>query len=116
MTYFYAFLFCGLLCAISQYILEKTNLTSGHMNTILVIFGCVLSGFGIYDHLINIFHAGSSVPIMNFGHLLVNGAYEGFKQYGFIGLFKGVLINASAGISITILMAVLMSLFFRVKH
>ena len=47
---------------------------------------------------------------MNFGHLLVTGASEGFKDYGFIGLFKGILVNASAGISITIFMAVLMSL------
>ena len=116
MIYLLSFLFCGLLCALSQLVLDKTKLTPGHINTILVIVGCALSGFGIYDHMINIFHAGCRVPIMNFGHLLVTGAYEGFKQYGFIGLFKGVLINASAGISITILMAVLMSLFFKVKH
>ena len=116
MTYLLSFLFCGILCALSQLVLDKTKLTPGHINTVLVIIGCILSGFGIYDYLINIFHAGCSVPIMNFGHLLVTGASEGFKDYGFIGLFKGILVNASAGISITIFMAVLMSLFFKVKH
>ena len=116
MTYLLSFLFCGVLCALSQLVLDKTKLTPGHVNTILVIIGCILSGFGIDDHLINIFNAGCSVPIMNFGHLLVTGASEGFKDYGFIGLFKGILVNASAGISITIFMAVLMSLFFKVKH
>ena len=116
MTYLLSFLFCGVLCALSQLVLDKTKLTPGHVNTILVIIGCILSGFEIYDHLINIFNAGCSVPIMNFGHLLVTGASEGFKDYGFIGLFKGILVNASAGISITIFMAVLMSLFFKVKH
>ena len=116
MKYLLSFLFCGVLCALSQLVLDKTKLTPGHVNTILVIIGCILSGFGIYDHLINIFNAGCSVPIMNFGHLLVTGASEGFKDYGFIGLFKGILVNASAGISITIFMAVLMSLFFKVKH
>ena len=116
MTYLLSFLFCGVLCALSQLVLDKTKLTPGHVNTILVIIGCILSGFGICDHLINIFNAGCSVPIMNFGHLLVTGASEGFKDYGFIGLFKGILVNASAGISITIFMAVLMSLFFKVKH
>ena len=116
MTYLLSFLFCGVLCALSQLVLDKTKLTPGHVNTILVIIGCILSGFGIYDHLINIFNAGCSVPIMNFGHLLVTGASEGFKDYGLIGLFKGILVNASAGISITIFMAVLMSLFFKVKH
>ena len=116
MTYLLSFLFCGVLCALSQLVLDKTKLTPGHVNTILVIIGCILSGFGIYDHLINIFSAGCSVPIMNFGHLLVTGASVGFKDYGFIGLFKGIVVNASAGISITIFMAVLMSLFFKVKH
>lgn len=116
MTYLLSFLFCGVLCALSQLILDKTKFTPGHINTLLVIIGCILSGFGIYDYLINIFHAGCSVPIMNFGHLLVTGASEGFEKYGFIGLFKGILVNSSAGISITILMAVLMSLFFKVKH
>ena len=116
MIYLNAFIFAGLVCLIGQIILDNTKLTPGHVNTILVIIGCILSGFGIYDHLINIFNAGCSVPIMNFGHLLVTGASEGFKDYGFIGLFKGILVNASAGISITIFMAVLMSLFFKVKH
>lgn len=116
MTYLLSFLFCGVLCALSQLVLDKTKLTPGHLNTILVIIGCVLSGFGIYDHLINIFHAGCSVPIMNFGHLLVTGASEEFKKHGFLGLFKGIFVNASAGISVTIFMAVLISLFFKVKH
>lgn len=116
MTYILSFLFCGVLCSISQLILDKTKLTPGHLNTILVIIGCVLSGFGIYDYFINVFHAGCTVPIMNFGHLLVTGAYEGFKNYGLIGLFKGVFINSSAGVSVTIFMAVLMSIIFSVKH
>ncbi len=116
MTYLLSFLFCGGLCALSQLILDKTKLTPGHINTILVIIGCILSGIGIYDYLINIFHAGCSVPIMNFGHLLVTGASKEFKEYGIIGLFKGVLVNASAGISITVLMAIVISLFFKVKH
>ncbi len=116
MTYVLSFLFCGGICALSQLILDKTKLTPGHINTLLVIIGCILSGFGIYDNLINIFHAGCSVPIMNFGHLLVVGASNGFKEHGIVGLFKGILVNTSAGISITILMAIVISLFFKVKH
>ena len=53
MIYLYSFLFCGFVCAISQYVLEKSKLTPGHINTSLVIIGCILSGFGIYDKLIN---------------------------------------------------------------
>ena len=66
MTYILSFLFCGFVCAVSQYVLEKTKFTPGHMNTILVIAGCVLSGFGIYDKLLDIFKGGASITIMNF--------------------------------------------------
>ncbi len=115
MTYILAFLFCGIICGVSQYILEKTKFTPGHMNTLLVVIGCILSGFGIYDKLLSIFHAGASIPIMNFGHLLVTGAAEGFKTSGVIGLFKGVLVNSSAGISVAIVCAFIISLFFKVR-
>lgn len=116
MKYLLAFLFCGGVCSISQFILDKTKLTPGHVNTLLVIIGCILSGFGIYDKLINIFHAGATIPIMNFGHLLVIGASDGFNNYGIIGLFKGILINASAGISITVFISFIITLIFKVKH
>ena len=116
MIYLYSFLFSGLVCAISQFALEKTKLTPGHINTSLVIVGTILSGFGIYDKLIETFHAGATVLIVNFGHLLVTGAYSGFKDYGFIGLFKGIFLNAGSGISVAIVCAFIISLFFKVKH
>ncbi len=115
MTYLLAFLFCGFVCAISQYILEKTKFTPGHMNTILVITGCVLSGFGIYDKLLDIFKGGASIPIINFGHLLVTGASDGYLEGGFMGLFKGVLVNSSGGISIAIVCAFIVTLIFKIR-
>ena len=115
MNYILSFLFCGLVSAISQIVLEKTKFTPGHMNTILVIAGCVLSGFGLYDWILETFHAGASVPIMNFGYLLVSGASEGYLKYGFIGLFKGIFVNASAGISVAIVSAFIITLLFRVR-
>ena len=116
MNYLLSFLFCGFVCSISQYFLEKSKLTPGHINTSLVIIGSILSGFGIYDKLIDIFHSGATVPIMNFGHLLVTGASKGFDQYGFVGLFKGILTNSGAGISIAIVSSFIISLFFNIKN
>ncbi len=115
MTYILSFLFCGFVCAVSQYVLEKTKFTPGHMNTILVIVGCILSGFGIYDKLLDIFKGGASIPIMNFGHLLVTGASEGYLEYGFMGLFKGILVNASGGISLAIICAFIITLIFKIR-
>ena len=115
MNYIMSFIFCGFVCAISQYVLEKTKLTPGHINTLLVIIGCALSGFKIYDKLILLFHAGATAPIINFGHLLVTGASEGYKVSGFVGLFKGIFLNSGAGISIAIVMAFIISMFFKVR-
>lgn len=116
MIYLMSFVYCGFVCAISQFILEKTKFTPGHMNTLLVIIGCFLSGFGIYDEIIRKFHAGATVPIINFGHLLVTGAHEGFIEDGIIGLFKGVLVNASAGVSFAIFCAFIVTLIFKVRN
>ena len=116
MNYLYSFLFCGILCSLSQLVLEKTKFTPGHINTILVIIGCALSGFGIYDKLIEVFNAGATVPIINFGHLLTTGAYEGFMESGMVGLFKGVLVNSSAGISVAIISAFIVTIFFNIKN
>ena len=116
MNYLLSFIFCGFVCMISEYFLEKSKLTPGHINTSLVIIGSILSGFGIYDKLIEIFHSGATVPIMNFGHLLVTGAYEGFLEFGFIGLFKGVLNNAGASISIAIVSAFIISIIFKIRN
>lgn len=116
MIYLLSFLYCGFICSVSQFVLEKTKFTPGHMNTLLVIIGCILSGFGIYDEIVQKFHAGATVPIINFGHLLVTGAYEGFIEEGCIGLFKGVLVNASAGVSFTIFCAFIVTLIFKVRN
>lgn len=116
MIYLKCFIFCGLVCGLSQLLLEKTRYTPGHINTILVIIGCALSSFGIYDILLSEFHSGASVLITNFGHLLVTGAYEGFMEYGFVGLFKGVLSYASCGLSVTIVSAFIVSILFKVRN
>lgn len=111
-----SFIYCGLICALSEYILEKSKLTPGHINTLLVIIGCILSGFGIYDKIIDIFGSSTSTLIMNFGYLLTSGASDGFNTYGFMGLFKGIFTYSGAGISFAIVCAFIISIFFKVKH
>ena len=115
MEYILSFLFCGFVCAISQFFLEKTKLTPGHINTSLVIVGCFLSGFKIYDIFIEKFGAGATVPIMNFGHLLVSGASEGYSNSGLIGLFQGIFTNAGGGISIAIFSGFIVSLIYNIR-
>ena len=116
MKYILSFLYCGFVCGVSEYALEKTKLTPGHINTSLVIIGCMLSGFKIYDNILNTFYAGASIPIINFGHLLVTGASEYYDKFGFIGLFKGVLSYASSGISIAVLSAFMITMICKIKN
>lgn len=116
MNYILAFLFAGFVCGVSQVVLEKSKLTPGHINSALVIIGCILSGFGIYDKIISIFNAGATILIVNFGHSLVLGASEGFLENGIIGLFKGILINSSAVLSAAIFSAFIVTLVFKPKH
>lgn len=116
MIYFNAFIFCGIVCLIGQIILENTKLTPGHLNTLFVVIGSILAGFGIYEKLIMWAGAGATVPITNFGQLLTSGAIEGFKEYGFIGLFTGLLTNASGGLCVTIIISYIVAVFCKPKN
>lgn len=116
MNFVYAFIFCGFVCAIGQVILEFTNLTPGHLNTILVVAGAFLSFLGFYECFIELSGAGATVPITNFGHMLYQGAYEGMIESGFTGLIKGLLLKTSGGLSVTIIISFLVAVFFKPKN
>lgn len=116
MIYLNAFILCGVICAVGQLVLEYTKLTPAHINTILVIVGALLSCFGIYEILLDWAGAGASVPITNFGHVLFKGAYEGFLEDGMTGLLNGILSGSSGGLTVTIIIAFIVSIFTKPQH
>ena len=116
MIYVYAFLFCGLVCMISQIILDNTKLTPGHVTSLLVVIGAFLDIFGIYDRIVLYCGAGALVPITSFGHLLVHGAMDMANDLGPLGLSFGIFNLTSAGISIAITVAFILCLIFKPKH
>lgn len=115
MNYLLSFLFAGVSCIIAQIILDNTKLTPGHITSIFTIFGAFLSFLGIYEKLINIFGAGASVLISNFGHVLYSGAWEGYLKEGIIGIFTNMLSKASAALSAAIIFSFLALLIFKPK-
>ena len=115
MIYINAFILVGLISMIGQLILDNTKLTPGHITSLFVCAGAILSFFGIYEHLINFSKIGSSIPITSFGNLLYLAAYEGFKAKGIIGLFSNMLVTTSAGISSSVIFGFLVSIFFKSK-
>ena len=116
MTYIYAFLFCGLVCMISQIILDNTKLTPGHVTSLFVIIGAFLDMFGIYDKIVLYCGAGAIIPITSFGHLLIHGAMDIAHENGIMGLALGIFDLTSAGISVAVVCAFFLSLIFKPRH
>ena len=116
MIYVNSFIFCGIVCLISQIILDNTNLTPGHVTSLFVVIGSSLDLFGIYDKIVQHCGAGALIPITSFGHLLVHGAMDTANDLGPLGLSFGVFNLTSAGISVALVMGFLSSIFFKPKH
>lgn len=116
MTYIYSFVFCGFVCMVSQLILDNTKLTPGHVTSLFVVIGAALDIFGIYDKIVLYAGAGAIIPITSFGHLLVHGAMDMTTELGAIGLSYGIFNLTSAGISVAVFTAFILTLIFRPKH
>ena len=115
MIYINAFIVVGTISMIGQLILDTTNLTPGHITSMFVVIGAILSFLGIYDILRDYSLIGSSIPITSFGNALYQASLEGFKQNGFIGMFDNLLSTTSTGISSAIFFGFFFSMFFKAR-
>ena len=88
MDYINAFWVGGLICALSQILLDRTKLMPGRVLVLLVCSGAVLGAFQIYQPFQDFAGAGASVPLLGFGNLLWKGVKEAVDTYGFIGIFS----------------------------
>ena len=115
MTYFYSFIFVGLVCMIGQIILDNTKLTPGHITSIFVVIGAFLDTFSIYDKIIDFVGAGAFVPITSFGHSLIHGALNEANNFGLFGVITGMFDLTAAGITSAIIFSFVFSLIFNPK-
>lgn len=113
MIYLNAFLLCGLLCMAAQLIYDSTQLTPGHITSMLVILGSLLESFNIYDALIRWCGMGANLPITSFGHSLTHAALKSAENEGWIGIFTGVFDKSASGISFAIFVAFWIAILFR---
>ncbi len=116
MDYLMAFLVGGLICALGQIFLDNTNYSPGHLMVLLVVLASVLTGLGLYDHLITIGGAGATTPVANFGYILTRGVIKEAQRDGILGLFTGVLEIGSAGISASVIFAFFIALIFKPRE
>ncbi len=115
MIFIWAFIVAGLMCMIAQIILDNTKLTPGHVTTLFTVLGAILAFFGIYDKLIDIAGGGATTIISNFGYLLYTGALEGYREFGILGIFSGLLTKGGLAIVGSVVFATIMALIFKPK-
>lgn len=116
MTYVWAFLIGGALCAIGQLLIDYTKLTPARILVGYVVAGVILGALGVYEKLVDFAGAGASVPLSGFGNLLANGIREEVAERGAIGILTGGLTAASGGITAAMLFGLTAAVFFRAKE
>ena len=108
--YFRAFLCGGVLCAIGQLLIDKTQWTPARILTGYVVTGVLLGALGIYQPVVDWGGAGATVPLTGFGFTLAKGVRQAVAEQGWLGVLTGGLSAASGGISAAVVFGVLVAL------
>lgn len=115
MDYLKAFVVGGIICALTQILMEKTKMLPGRIMVLLVCSGAVLGAIGLYQPFSEWAGAGANVPLLGFGNLLWNGVKEAVDKDGFLGIFKGGFTSSAVGIAAALVFSYLASLIFDSK-
>ncbi len=115
MDYIWAFAVGGALCVIAQILIDKTRLTPARILVTYVVAGVILTGFGLYEPIVEFAGAGATVPLTGFGYSLAKGVEKAIGERGLIGALTGGLTATAGGITAAMMCALLASVFFRGK-
>lgn len=113
MEYLNAFLCGGILCAIGQILIDKTQLTPARILTGYVVSGVLLTALGLYDPVVEWGGAGATVPLLGFGYSLANGVKKAVAEKGWLGVMTGGLTATAAGIATAVVFGVIMAILFK---
>ena len=116
MEYLNAFLCGGLLCAVGQIILDRTNLTPARILTGYVVAGVFLQAVGVYQYVVDWGGAGATVPLTGFGYSLAKGVAGAMAEKGLLGVITGGLTATSGGIAAAVVFGLLMAILCRPKE
>ena len=116
MEYLNAFLCGGLLCAVGQIILDRTNLTPARILTGYVVAGVFLQAVGVYQYEVDWGGAGATVPLTGFGYSLAKGVARAVAEKGLLGVITGGLTATSGGIAAAVVFGLLMAILCRPKE
>lgn len=110
-----SFLVGGLLCAIGQVLIMKTQLTSARILVGYVTAGVILGALGLYKPIVDFAGAGATVPLTGFGNTLARGVKKAVDEDGALGILTGGLTASAAGITAAVLFGLLASFIFKPK-
>lgn len=115
MQYLQAFLCGGVLCAIGQLLIDKTQLTPARILTGYVVAGVLLQAVGVYQYVVDWGGAGATVPLTGFGYCLAKGVAKAVAEKGILGALTGGLTATAGGIAAAVFFGVLMAILFKPK-
>ena len=115
LMYIKAFVVGGILCAIGQVLILKTQLTSARILVGYVTTGVILGALGIYKPIVDFAGAGATVPLLGFGYSLARGSLEAVNEIGILGAFTGGITATAGGISAAIFFGYLAAVLFKPK-
>lgn len=116
LEYVKAFAVGGVLCAIGQVLIDKTNITPARILTLYVVMGVILGGVGVYEPLAEWAGAGATVPLTGFGNTLAKGVRKAIEESGVLGIFTGGFTAAAAGICAAVFFGFLVALIFKPRE
>lgn len=115
LMYVKAFAVGGVICALGEALILRTQLTSARILVGYVTAGVILGALGLYKPLIDFAGAGATVPLTGFGYALAHGAMEAVKDEGIVGAFTGGVRAAAGGIAAAIFFGYIAALIFKPK-
>ena len=113
MEFLKAFLCGGLLCAIGQVLIDKTQLTPARILTGYVVAGVLFTAVGVYEPIVEWGGAGAMVPLLGFGHSLANGVKKAVAEKGWLGVMTGGLSATAGGITAAVVFALIVAVIFK---
>ena len=113
MDYLNAFICGGILCAIGQIFIDKTQLTPARILTGYVVAGVMLQAVGVYQYLVDWGGAGATVPLTGYGYSLANGVVKAIGEKGALGIITGGLTATAGGIAAAVFFGLLAALIFK---
>ena len=99
MEYLKAFVVGGLLCVITQILIDRTKMTPARILVLFVTLGIALTAIGVYEPLVQFAGAGATVPLTGFGYTMAKGVIEAINEKGMLGILTGGVAAGAAGIS-----------------